>query len=261
MKNQNQLPEQLTVKFKHLKDINRYSLDKMYELDYHVIINEKRYNYVRLVRQPYFNYIDTFSPYGYYYLIDEDFNKWINLPLTHRAYTDDEDVVFTKFIVDDIYIHDTMHENVNELLKMFFSSKYTSSLSTFFANKNVHCNMGAARSIDDIILLCKSSYPDCSLEEIVKGLLMINYDDLFILPGFCYDIGFPIVRVKTNGFGNSWANTYVIKTFFSKWSWEDFYKLVGIDNYGEYYNCVKLLNARDENFNENDFFENKRWKK
>ena len=261
MKEQNQVPEQLTVKFKELKDINKYSLDEICEeLDYHIIIDGKRYNYVRLVRIPYFNYIDTFSPYGYYYLIDENYNKWINLPLKHRAYRDDEDVLFTRFIVDNIYINDAKHKNVNELLSVFFSSKHTTPLSTFFENKDVHCNMGAARSIDDIILLCKSSYPNCSLQDIVKRLLMVNYDDLFLAPGFCFDIGFPVVRVRRNGFGYSWENPYIRKTFFSKWSWEDFYKLIGIDSYGEYFECVKLLNIRNDDFDENDFFENKRWK-
>ena len=148
-------------------------------------------------------------------------------------------------------------KNVDDILnKLLISSNQASNKATFYKYNNVYyqqCSAGKYRSFDDILLICKTYFPSVKVETVFKKLLLLNNTKSSVLNdslkqrfGYCGDIR----RIRYIGnYSTSlqyfYSGTIARSQGESKYSWEDSFKMININNVEELKEFY-LKNLKDE---------------
>ena len=100
-------------------------------------------------------------------------------------------------------------ESALELLKWFFVENRHSP-TTYFKSGKIQCLEGKNRSLTEIVVMCKTYFPEITTVEVIQALQEINLDNSNfrkIVTGYCGNIR--DITFRSYVFSNRWQSNLV----------------------------------------------------
>lgn len=145
-----------------------------------------------------------------------------------------------------IYVKFKKPDTLKEFLYKFFDTLNKNSAQTFsdVECKVPQCDAGRRRSFDDLYDIVTTYFPEATIEEILKELILLK-PALYFYPYVCGTINRPVITWMHYKLGHEYDSNHFKKIgFSSKYSWETLFQrldpnITGYDKMYEYIEKIK----------------------